>query len=87
MVAPLPILLDSHKIMHVFRCETHMRIRCPNCGELIRPTRSGCPYCGYPEDTPFPETFIRPRDDERDMELYDDLFDAHSKLADQGCLD
>ncbi len=64
-----------------------MRIRCPDCGELIRQTRSGCPFCGYPEDTSFPETFIRPCDDERDMELYDDIFDAHAKLAEQGGID
>ncbi len=64
-----------------------MRIRCPDCGELIRQSRSGCPNCDYPEDTSFPDRLIRARDDERDMELYDDLFDAHSKLADQGCLD
>jgi len=64
-----------------------MKPRCPNCGEQVVPTYAGCPNCGHPEEPTPREPFFRARDNERDMELYDDLFDAHAKLAEQGCID
>ena len=64
-----------------------MSIRCPNCGKHVYPDPDGCPNCGYPEEVTPREPFFRVHDNERDMELYDDLFDAHAKLAEQGGID
>ena len=59
-----------------------MKKRCPNCGDWIIFTfRRECPTCDYPRHDVEPDIWLRRHDNERDMELYDDLFDAHSKLA------
>lgn len=51
------------------------------------PTIDGCPNCGHMKERDFRDALFRARDNERDMELYDDLFDAHSKLDECGCID
>jgi hypothetical protein len=64
-----------------------MKKRCPNCGEWVVSFRYGCPTCDYPKGDSEPDIWLRRHDNERDMELYDDLFDAHSKLAEHDFLD